>query len=95
MLSSTGKNLECQEVPLKLSWAMKIHKSQGLTLLRTAVDLGPSESIAGLPYVAVFKVRKLSDLMIEATSHERLKNLRMPTNFSSKIQEEVFVNLIP
>lgn len=59
LLSSTGQNLEHQKVPLKLSWAMKIYKSQGLTLPRTIVNLGPPENIAGLPYVAFFKVRNL------------------------------------
>lgn len=59
LLSSTGENLEHQEVPLKLSWAMKIHKFQGLTLPRTIINLGPLENIAGLPYVTFSKVRNL------------------------------------
>ena len=73
-LSSAGEHLERHQVPLMLSWATKIHKSQGLTLVRTVVDLGASESIAGVAYVAVSKVRKLSNLIVEPMSYERLKS---------------------
>ena len=48
---------------------MASHKSQGLTLPRTISDLGPSESIPVLAYVALSRMMKLSNLMIEPSSY--------------------------
>ena len=66
------ENNEHQQIPLKLSWSITIHKFQGLTISRPIVDLGPSDKVAGLAFVALSKVRRLPDLMLEPTSLERL-----------------------
>ena len=64
-VSSSGDNHERQQIPMKLSLAITIHKSQGLTIPKAIVDLGPIERVAGLAYVAVSRVRRL---MIEPNS---------------------------
>ena len=59
-LTSSGyENCERQQIPLKLSWAVTIHKSQRLTIDKTIVDLGPTEKVAGLAYVALSRVRNM------------------------------------
>lgn len=66
---------------MRLNWAMASHKSQGLTLPRTISDLGPSESIPGLAYVALSRMMKLSNLVIEPSSYESSKIIRQSSNF--------------
>ncbi|XP_059068714.1 uncharacterized protein LOC131859171 [Cryptomeria japonica] len=43
------------QLPLRLAWALTIHKSQGLTLPKTTIDIGPRER-TGLIFVAVSRV---------------------------------------
>ena len=42
---------------------MTIHKSQGLTLPKIKIDIGPKESAIELTYVALGRVRQLSDIV--------------------------------
>ena len=46
----------------KLSWAVTIHRFLGHTVQKDIVDLGPTEKVAGLAYVALSRVKNLSDL---------------------------------
>ena len=87
-----GNKLERLQFPLKLAWSMTIHKSQGLTLKKCWIDLGPSEKVAGLTYVALSRVRKISDLVIEPMSFERIQSLKNNSNYRYRILEEGRLN---
>ena len=46
--SQTGIGIhERQQLPIRLAWALTIHKSQGLTLPKAWIDICKSERIAG------------------------------------------------
>lgn len=83
-----GEKLERQQFPLKLAWSITIHNTQGLTLNDIWVDLGPSERAAGLTYVALTRVRTISNLVIEGMSYERLGSLKKTSNYKYRILEE-------
>ena len=51
------------QLPLRLAWAITIHKAQGLTLDKVVIDVGKKEFSAGLTFVACSRVRRLSDLV--------------------------------
>ena len=52
------------------------------------IDLGLSENIAGLAYVALSRVKNLQDLIIEPMTLERLQAVKKSSNFHFRIQEE-------
>ena len=53
------------QIPLKLAWAITIHKAQGLTLDKVVIDIGKKEFSAGLMFVACSHVRHLSDITFD------------------------------
>lgn len=60
------------QIPLRLAWAITIHKSQGMSLDAAHIDL--SKSFApGMGYVALSRVRALHGLKLIGLNHEALK----------------------
>ena len=63
------------QFPMKLAWAVTIHKCQGLTLPEIVVDMSPSKGrfSPGQAYVAFSRVCELEKLHIIKYTHEQIK----------------------
>ena len=55
---------EFQQFPLRLAWAVTIHKSQGKTYDRAIVDLGQRSFAPGQTYVALSRISALDGLFM-------------------------------
>lgn len=76
-----------KQVPLKLAWALTIHKAQGSTLDRAEVDI--SEAFAnGQVYVALSRVRRLSSLRLNNFNSSKITVNKKCLEFYMMKEEE-------
>ena len=74
------------QFPLRLAWAVTIHKSQGLTFDRAIIDAGSSFA-AGQVYVALSRVRTLKGLVLKS----KIKPTNIFTNHDVKSFSELTI----
>ena len=84
-ISSINENLERIQVFFKLCWR-KLHKSQGLNIPNFVVDISPKENVAGLAYIAISRVLKLSDMIIEPPTLEQMNAITDFKSFQYRIK---------
>lgn len=60
------ENTFYKQFPLRLAWALTIHKSQGMTLERACIDVGAKGAwAAGQVYVALSRIRSIEGLFLK------------------------------
>lgn len=97
---------EFLQYPIKLAWAVTIHKSQGLTFDHAIIDAGKS-FIAGQVYVALSRVRTLSGLILkskinkdslrsnkEVITYSKPQKLEQLNELIVKAQEQFILQLV-
>lgn len=73
MVEEDGKiKAEISQIPLRLAWAITIHKSQGMSLDAAEIDLSKS-FVAGMGYVALSRVKSLAGLKLVGFNHSALQ----------------------
>ena len=87
-LSINGHSCSREQIPIRLSWGMTIHKSQGLTLLKIFVDLGRENSGGGSTFVALSRVKKIDDVFIVPVDWARLQKINGKIMIKLRIKEE-------
>jgi ATP-dependent exoDNAse (exonuclease V) alpha subunit len=74
-------------LPLTLSWAVTIHKSQGMSLDRVTVDLGDTEFAAGITFVALSRARRFDGLRVVAFDYDRYESIGNGRNVVARREE--------
>ncbi|MDQ0478092.1 helix-turn-helix domain-containing protein [Chryseobacterium sp. MDT2-18] len=82
-----------QQYPIRLAWAVTIHKSQGLTFDRLIIDAGKSFA-SGQVYVALSRCRTLEGIVLKSKitpnvifADRRVSKFQDETNANEKVEE--------
>ena len=62
--------------PIRLAYALTIHKSQGQTLRKIIVELGKKESTLGITFVTLSRVKNVKDFLIHPFPLDRLTKIK-------------------
>jgi ATP-dependent DNA helicase PIF1 len=73
------------QIPLRLAWAMTIHKIQGATLEMADMDLGNTIFEYGQTYVGLSRIKSLDGLYLSAFHAHRIKANPIVTEFYKTI----------
>lgn len=74
------------QVPLRLAWAITVHKSQGMSLDCAEIDLSQA-FIEGMGYVALSRVRTLSGIKLMGLNDMALRVNPLITEFDKELKE--------
>ena len=78
------------QFPVKLAWAITIHKSQGLTFENVKIDLGTGTFANGQLYTALSRCKSIEglNLVTEIKLTDIIKDVRV-TEFNASINEDI------
>ena len=83
-----------KQIPLRLAWAITIHKSQGLTFDKAIIDAGSSFA-AGQVYVALSRLRSLDGLVLHSRiPPHSIRTDRQVVDFSNRAPAEEEVSAL-
>ncbi len=79
------------QIPLRLAWAITIHKSQGMSLDNALIDLSRTFSY-GMGYVALSRVRTLEGISLVGFNMDSLKVDPVVLEFDQDLKNQSFQN---
>jgi hypothetical protein len=82
-------NVHVSYIPLKLAYALSIHKSQGMTLDAIEIDIGSKIFAAGQAYTALSRAKNLNSVKVKSISKTSFIINNDVLEFYKKIEKEI------
>lgn len=79
------KRASISQIPLRLAWAITVHKSQGMTLDAARIDLRKA-FVPGMGYVALSRVKDLSNLYLTGINRMALQVSEEAQNMDEQLR---------
>ena len=81
--------LVIEQVPLMLSWAITIHKCQGMTLDKAIINIGCDIFECGQTYVALSRLQSINGLYLEDFDYSRIKVNKKVIEFYDNLKKQL------
>lgn len=83
------KKRDCSRTnfPLRFTYAITVHKAQGLTLKQVVLNLERKDYSLGLLYVAISRVKKLSFIMFETPFDLSRFTTKVSSNMKDRVKD--------
>ena len=88
---SEDKNMYFNYMPIKLAYALSIHKSQGMTLDSVEIDIGKNIFASGQAYTAISRAKKLENIKITDISQNSFILNNEVLKFYSRIDHNLII----
>jgi ATP-dependent DNA helicase PIF1 len=81
------KRASISQIPLRLAWAITVHKSQGMTLDAARIDLRKAV-VEGMGYVALSRVKNLNNLYLSGINRMALQVSEVAQNIDTDLRQK-------
>ncbi len=85
LMDGDKRRASLSQIPLRLAWAITIHKSQGMTLDAAQIALG-NAFVEGMGYVALSRVRGLNSLYLDSLGGMALRVSPLAKEIDGELQ---------
>jgi ATP-dependent DNA helicase PIF1 len=92
-VSSENSEMKVSYIPIKLAYALTIHRSQGATLDAIEIDIGDKIFAAGQAYTALSRAKDLKSIKIKDISKESFITRKSVIKFYKKLEDRE-INII-
>ena len=92
-VSSENPEMKVSYIPIKLAYALTIHRSQGATLDAIEIDIGDKIFAAGQAYTALSRAKDLKSIKIKDVSKESFITRKSVIKFYKKLEDKE-INII-
>lgn len=86
LIDGDKRRASISQLPLRLAWAITVHKSQGMTLDAARIDLSRA-FVEGMGYVALSRVRSLEHLALDGLNGMALRVSPLAKQIDAELRE--------